>query len=101
MEEGWKRGAKGRMAGPQLHGHVAELSGRGVEEGCRRKNGRASTARSYGGAGWKRGGKECKRKNGRASTTRSSGGIGWKRGANGRMAGPQLHSHLAELGGKG
>jgi hypothetical protein len=57
VEEGSKRGVNGRMARPQLHGHLVELDGRGVEEGCKRKNGRASIARSCRGAKWKRGGR--------------------------------------------
>ncbi len=53
MEEGWTRGANGRMPGPhrhsrlaklggrgQLHSHLGEPSGKGVEEECKRKNGK-------------------------------------------------------------
>jgi hypothetical protein len=40
VEEGWKKSANRRMAGPELHNRLAKLGGRGMEKGCKQKNGR-------------------------------------------------------------
>ncbi len=34
MEEGWKKGANGRMAGPKLHSRLVELGRRGQLHSC-------------------------------------------------------------------
>ncbi len=76
-----------------------------MEEGCKaHKRKPSKAAKSFGGVGWKRGGKGVQTEEWQDLSYivvwQSWVEEGWKRSANRRMAGPELHNRLAKLGGK-
>ncbi len=94
----WKRGAR--------HAGESPIGSCWVKEGCKaRRRKPLKAVKSFGGVGWKKGGRGVQTKEWQdlSCTVIWWNWVeeGWKKSANGRMPGLELHNCLAKLGGRG